>query len=44
VSAFPQEVMPQMLYNFINGGAAINVLARHVGARVVVDGVRGVGL
>ncbi len=36
VSAFPQEVTEQMVYNFINGGAGINVLARHAGARVVV--------
>src|SRR3989338_3547889 len=36
VSAFPQEVTPQMIYNFLRGGAGINVLARHVGARVVV--------
>ena len=36
VSAYPQAVTAQMVYNFINGGAGINVLARHVGARVVV--------
>jgi nicotinate-nucleotide--dimethylbenzimidazole phosphoribosyltransferase len=37
VSAYPQQVTPQMVLNFLRGGAAINVLARHVGARVVVD-------
>ncbi|MEA2007826.1 MAG: nicotinate-nucleotide--dimethylbenzimidazole phosphoribosyltransferase, partial [Chloroflexota bacterium] len=36
VSAFPAEVTPQMVYNFLAGGAAINVLARHVGARVAI--------
>ena len=36
VSAYPSEVTPQMVYNFLRGGAAINVLARHAGARVVI--------
>lgn len=36
VSAYPSEVTSQMVYNFLRGGAGINVLARHVGARVVV--------
>ena len=36
VGNWPQEVTAQMIYNFLRGGAGINVLARHAGARVVV--------
>src|SRR6266700_1442699 len=36
VSAYPQVVTAQMVENFLKGGAAVNVLARHVGAPVVV--------
>jgi nicotinate-nucleotide--dimethylbenzimidazole phosphoribosyltransferase len=36
VSAYPQAVTAQMIENFVRGGAAVNVLARHVGARVIV--------
>ena len=38
VSAYPSQVTAQMVLNFVRGGAAVNVLARHVGAEVrVVD-------
>ncbi|MGI2335331.1 MAG: nicotinate-nucleotide--dimethylbenzimidazole phosphoribosyltransferase [Dehalogenimonas sp.] len=36
VGNYPQEVTPQMVLNFVGGGAAINVIARQIGARVVV--------
>src|SRR5690606_4586682 len=36
VSPWPQEVTAQMVANFAAGGAAINVLARHASADVMV--------
>jgi nicotinate-nucleotide--dimethylbenzimidazole phosphoribosyltransferase len=43
VSLYPQEVTRQMVLNFLKGGAAINVLASQIGARVIVIdmGVKG---
>ncbi len=36
VSAYPQAVTAQMVQNFLAGGAAINVLAAHTGARLLL--------
>ena len=36
VSPYPQEVTGQMLANFASGGAAVSVLAKEAGARLVV--------
>ncbi|MEE9465637.1 MAG: nicotinate-nucleotide--dimethylbenzimidazole phosphoribosyltransferase, partial [Candidatus Neomarinimicrobiota bacterium] len=36
IGNWPQEVTAQMVANFLRGGAGINVIARQVGARVIV--------
>jgi nicotinate-nucleotide--dimethylbenzimidazole phosphoribosyltransferase len=36
ISAYPPEVTPQMVMNFLNKGAAVNVLANHINAEVTV--------
>jgi len=36
IGNWPQEVTTQMVHNFLRGGAGINVLARQVGARIIV--------
>ncbi len=35
-NTYPREVTAQMVQNFLNGGAAMNVFSRHVGAELLV--------
>jgi NaMN:DMB phosphoribosyltransferase len=44
VSAYPQIVTAQMVENLLRGGAAVNVLARHAGARVAAVTGTGTGV
>jgi len=43
VSLYPQEVTAQMVKNFLSGGAAVNVLARQVGAELLVADMGVIG-
>ncbi|HLB27954.1 MAG TPA: nicotinate-nucleotide--dimethylbenzimidazole phosphoribosyltransferase [Dehalococcoidales bacterium] len=43
VGNWPQDVTAQMVANFLHGGAGINVIAKQVGARVVVVDMGVVG-
>ena len=36
ITGYPQEVTVQMVQNFLSGGAAINVMARHAGVELVI--------
>lgn len=36
VTLYPSEVTVQQVFNFLKGGGGVNVLARHVGARVTL--------
>jgi nicotinate-nucleotide--dimethylbenzimidazole phosphoribosyltransferase len=36
VTGYPQEVTAQMVLNFLAGGAAVSVMAKHAGARLMI--------